>query len=153
MKRYFVLFIILMAARANSQERLTGKEFSVNGFRNPSMGIEHRRGALSFHVGYYITVISKDERGKNETTSFFKLGVTGWFLPTEAGSSMYSSLSFVRGLSKDYKGDNGIMIETGYRWMVWKGLNLRLGATLLLAAGHEMKLNPTPGLSYSFFSK
>jgi hypothetical protein len=35
--------------------------------------------------------------------------------------------------------------------MVWRGLNLRIGAIALIADGKDLKINPTPGISYSFF--
>jgi len=35
--------------------------------------------------------------------------------------------------------------------MVWRGLNLRIGAGVLAPPGKDLKLNPTPGISYSFF--
>ena len=38
-----------------------------------------------------------------------------------------------------------------YFWMIWKGLNLRIGAIAMLAEGHDVEINPTPGISYSFF--
>jgi hypothetical protein len=37
--------------------------------------------------------------------------------------------------------------------MVWKGLNLRIGAIAVAASGESLKINPTPGISYSFFIK
>jgi len=43
------------------------------------------------------------------------------------------------------------MIESGYRWFIWRGLNFRLGVIGLYAQGESAKLNPTPGISYSFF--
>jgi hypothetical protein len=45
------------------------------------------------------------------------------------------------------------MAEVGFRWMIYKGLNLRIGVTTLAAAGESVKVNPTPGISYSFFIK
>ena len=42
-------------------------------------------------------------------------------------------------------------MEAGFRWMVWKGLNLRIGAIGVAAKGHDLKINPTPGISYSIF--
>jgi hypothetical protein len=43
------------------------------------------------------------------------------------------------------------MTEAGFRWMIWKGLNFRFGVTALMASGESVKINPTPGFSYSFF--
>jgi hypothetical protein len=43
------------------------------------------------------------------------------------------------------------MSEVGFRWMAYKGLNLRIGVAVLAADGKSLKVNPTPGISYSFF--
>ena len=41
-------------------------------------------------------------------------------------------------------------MESGFRWMIWKGLNFRIGAIAVAAEGQDLKINPTPGISYSF---
>jgi len=48
---------------------------------------------------------------------------------------------------------NAIGVEAGFRWMVWKGLNVRIGAIVVAAPDESVKINPTPGISYSFFIK
>lgn len=58
---------------------------------------------------------------------------------------------FMRGINLDYEDQNAIGVEAGFRWMVWKGLNLRIGAIALMARDHDVEINPTPGISYSFF--
>lgn len=45
---------------------------------------------------------------------------------------------------------NGAMAEVGFRWMVWQGLNFRIGVAALASPGLDLKINPTPGISYSF---
>jgi hypothetical protein len=35
--------------------------------------------------------------------------------------------------------------------MVYKGINLRIGVAALGAEGKDLQINPTPGISYSFF--
>lgn len=139
-----------------AQDRYDGNETSVNLFRNPSMGIEKRVDQISIHIGFYPTVVSKNAEGKNENTSFIKVGMSFWYLPWGdklIPSSLFSTFSFVHGLSRSYKGQNGFMVETGSRVMIEDHFNFRLGAALLKAKEHPWKLNPTPGLSYSFIAK
>lgn len=131
-----------------AQSRFNTKELSVNGFRNPSIGLEYRHKQVSVHGGYYVTNFTR-----NTTTQFIKAGVTYWFLPVgkaEIPSSFYVGASYLRGLNRDYDGKNAVAAEAGFRWMVWKGLNLRLGVIALAANGEDLKINPTPGISYSF---
>lgn len=132
-----------------AQNRLSKKEFSINGFRNPSIGLEYRQQFISVHAGYYPTAFKA-----GENTSFVKVGATAWFLPTgkkENPSSFYAGASYLRGFNRDYEGKNALGVEAGYRWMVWKGLNLRIGVIGVAAKGESLKINPTPGISYSFF--
>jgi hypothetical protein len=87
------------------------------------------------------------------TTEFLKTGVTYWFLPVgkkEIPSSFYAGASYLRGLTRAYESKNAIAVEVGFRWMIWKGLQFRLGVIALSAPGEDTKINPTPGLSYSF---
>lgn len=148
----FALLVVIAATQATfAQEPFSKRELSINGFRNPSVGLEYRISHISAHVGYYPTAF---ESGVN--TNFIKAGVTYWFLPVgkkENPSSFYSTLAYARGLSKDYKGKNAAIGEVGFRWMAWKGLNLRIGVAALTAKGETLKINPTPGISYSFFFK
>jgi len=132
-----------------AQSRFSRQEFSINGFRNPSIGLEFRHRAVSFHAGYYPTNFES-----GVTTTFVKVGTTLWFLPVgkrENPSSFYASVSYLLGLSREYTNENAAFVDAGFRWMVWRGLNLRIGAGVLASPGKDLKLNPTPGISYSFF--
>ena len=144
----FSSLFIIMTAAAFSQSKFPKNEISVNGFRNPSIGVEYHHYQVSVHAGYYTTAFKK-----GEYTNFFKTGVTYWFLPSGDNaipSSFYAGASYMRGLNKAYKNENAFAVEAGYRWMVWKGLNLRIGAIAVGANGKSVKVNPTPGISYSF---
>ena len=131
-----------------SQNPFSSRELSINGFRNPSIGLEYRTGQISLHAGYYITVL---EFG--DTYSFIKTGFTFWALPVDhkpIPSSLYAGASYLRGFNFEYKNKNALGVEVGFRWMIWKGLNLRIGAILLASRGLDLRMNPTPGISYSF---
>lgn len=151
MKTSFIALFLLVSIGAFSQSRFSKNEISINGFRNPSIGLEYRRNHLSFHAGYYITAL---EAGI--TTKFLKTGVTAWFLPVgkkENPSSFYAGASYLRGINLEYNKENALGLEAGFRWMVWKGLNVRIGGIALISKGHDVRINPTPGISYSFFIK
>lgn len=151
MKNLIITLCILASTAAFSQNNLSRNELSINGFRNPSVGLEYRHQKFSLHAGYYPTNFTS-----GETTDFLKIGITGWFLPVgkkENPSSFYAGASYLRGFSRDYEGKNAIGLEAGFRWMVWKGLNLRLGVIAVAASGESLKINPTPGISYSIFFK
>ena len=148
MKKIIILSLIISSGNAFSQSKFSKHEISINGFRNPSIGAEYRHKHLSVHAGYYPTNFES-----GITTAFIRTGVTYWFLPVgkkENPSSFYSSLSYARGVSRDYKDQNAGIAETGFRWMVYKGLNLRIGIAALAAENKDVKINPTPGISYSF---
>lgn len=149
MKQLFFSILLLVSASAFAQKTFSKNELSVNGFRNPSIGLEYRHQHISVHAGYYITAFES-----GVTTKFLKTGLTAWFLPVgkkENPSSFYAGVSYLRGLNLDYKDENALGMEAGFRWMVWKGLNLRIGAIGVAAKGHDFKINPTPGISYSVF--
>ncbi|MFN8343692.1 MAG: hypothetical protein U0X91_01735 [Spirosomataceae bacterium] len=151
MKTSFITLFLMVSGIAFSQSRFSKNEISLNGFRNPSIGIEYRRHQLSFHAGYYITALQA-----GVTTKFLKTGITAWFLPLgkkENPSSFYAGASYLRGINLEYNKENALGLEAGFRWMVWKGLNLRIGGIALVAKGHDVRINPTPGISYSFFIK
>ena len=147
---FFALLGLLLASNdLPAQNRFSNNELSINAFRNPSIGLEYRYRSVSVHAGYYITNLEPDI-----TTKFLKTGLTAWFLPLgqkENPSSFYAGASYLRGLNLDYKDQNALGLEAGFRWMIWEGLNFRIGAIALAAKGHDLKINPTPGLSYSFF--
>lgn len=130
-----------------SQTKFPTHQISINGFRNPSIGLEYQYNKTSIHAGYYVSNFEKDV-----TTEFFKVGITEWFLPfgnKEQPSSFYSGASYIRGMTGDYKKTNSLGIETGVRWYAWKGLNFRLGVIALVSKNKDTKINPTPSISYS----
>ncbi|MBD2701348.1 hypothetical protein IC229_11915 [Spirosoma sp. BT702] len=139
---------LLLGASTTFAQQFPRHELSINGFRNPSIGLEYRQNHVSVHAGYYLTAF---RAGVN--TSFLRAGLTYWFLPVGCKpnpSSFYTSVSYVRGFNGDYREKNGAMGEVGFRWMVWKGLNLRIGVAALMAPGESLKVNPTPGIGYAF---
>lgn len=141
--------LVMVTANLFAQSRFSKHELSLNGFRNPSIGAEYRYQNLSVHAGYYITALES-----GITTKFVKAGLTAWFLPIGKKtnpSSFYAGASYLRGINLDYNNENALGLEAGFRWMVWKGINLRIGAIALVAEGHKVRINPTPGISYSFF--
>jgi hypothetical protein len=142
----FMLFLITLGAFA--QNRFPRNAITVNGFRNPSIGLEYQHKQASIHAGYYLTNFES-----GVTTQFLRAGVTYWFLPVdnkEIPSSFYGGVSYLRGLTRDYKDKNAVGIEAGFRWYAWKGLNLRIGVIAISAKEQDLKINPTPGISYSF---
>jgi len=143
-----IMALLFLCTSAFSQSRFSTNEISVNGFRNPSIGLEYRHKNVSIHGGYYITALES-----GITTKFIKVGLTGWFLPVgkkKNPSSFYAGASYLRGINLDYDKENALGLEAGFRWMVWKGINLRIGAIALVAKAHEKRINPTPGISYSY---
>jgi hypothetical protein len=139
--------LIITTGAAYAQGKFPNNQISINGFRNPSIGAEYHYRQFSVHGGYYVTNFTQ-----NTTTRFVKAGVSYWFLPVgkkEIPSSFYGGVSYLRGLNRDYKDKNAIAAETGFRWMIWKGLNFRIGVIALAAEGEGLKINPTPGISYS----
>ncbi len=144
---FFFALLLVPATTTFSQSRFSKNELSINGFRNPSIGLEYRHQQVSVHAGYYTTAFKS-----GTYTNFIKTGLTYWFLPVdkkEIPSSFYAGASYLRGLTRDYKDKNAVGIEAGFRWMIWKGLNLRVGAIGVAAKGQDLKINPTPGISYS----
>jgi hypothetical protein len=129
----------------------TPQELNLNLFRNPSIGLEYRLGAISVHGGLYPTIISQDAAGRNQTSWFVRAGLTTFFLGHsfygQRPSELYVSGSYLRGLNLGR--GNAALAEVGYRWMVWQGLNLRIGVAVLLERGRDVKVNPTPGIGWS----
>lgn len=150
MKQIMLCGVLCLALHSVfGQGKFSTHEISINAFRNPSIGAEYRYQHFSAHVGYYPTNFES-----NVTTEFIRTGLTYWFLPIgkrENPSSFYTSISYARGQSREYQGKGAVMPEVGFRWMVYKGLNVRIGVTGLAARGESFKINPTPGISYSFF--
>lgn len=149
MKKLIFMVVLSLGFNSQAQNRFSNQEFSINGFRNPSIGAEYRYHRISVHAGYYTTAFKQ-----GAYTNFYKAGLTYWYMPVgkkENPSSFYSSLSYAKGINGDYKDKDAFINEFGFRWMAWKGLNLRLGVATLVTKGESVKVNPTPGISYSFF--
>lgn len=143
----FSALLLISTATVFAQSKFSTHELSVNAFRNPSIGLEFRHQHVSIHAGYYTTAFKS-----GEYTNFVKTGLTYWFLTIdkkEIPSSFYAGASYMRGLTRDYKNKNAAAVEAGFRWMIWKGLNVRLGVVAVTAKGQELKINPTPGISYA----
>ncbi len=141
------ILLVSLATSVYAQNRFAKNELSINCFRNPSVGAEFRMNKMSVHAGYYPTAFKS-----GENTSFFKAGATFWFLPVgkhPIPSSFYAGANYLRGYNRDYKNKNAAGLEAGFRWMIWKGLNLRIGAIAVAAKDRSLKINPTPGISYS----
>lgn len=144
----FSALLLAATTTAFTQSKFSKDEFSINGFRNPSIGLEYRHKQVSVHAGYYTTAFKS-----GEYTNFVKAGTTYWFAPVgkkENPSSFYAGASYMRGLTRDYKNKNAVAVEAGFRWMIWKGLNFRIGAIAVATKDQDVKINPTPGISYSF---
>ncbi len=148
MKYLIITSLVLVSANAAfSQQRFPKQELSINGFRSPSIGLEYHYRQVSVHAGYYLTAFD------GETTNFVKTGITYWFAPVdkkEIPSSFFAGASYMRGLNKEYEDKNAFSVEAGFRWMIWKGFNLRIGAIAVAASGQDLKINPAGGISYSF---
>lgn len=135
------------------------RELIIHAFRSPSMGLEVRDSFLGFHVGLYPTAIDENAAGESRTTWFVKFGLTAYFLGFDTGSgrlsSPFVSLSLAQGLnnawdvSDSITGGSGVMLDVGFRWAAWRGLDLRLGAMGLLGFDGRMLVRPAPGLSWS----
>jgi hypothetical protein len=146
MKKALAVLALLVGTQVASAD-----ELNVNAFRNPSIGLEYRRGFLAAHAGLYPTILSKDQMGSYETSWFTRAGVTAFFLPKswygQRPSEFYVSASYLRGLNLDH--GNAALVDVGYRWMGWRGLNVRLGVAMFLEREHDVKINPTPGVGWS----
>ena len=144
--------LLLLCWLGASKPALADRELSLNLFRSPSIGAEYREAFLGLHGGFYPTVISRDAQGHTETTWFLKFGATGhlgrFALGGDAPSAFFTSVSYVRGLNHGW--GNGALLDAGFRWVPWLGLNLRLGGGLLLSPDHSVRLNPTPGVGWNF---
>ncbi len=129
---------VLPAAPASAADGWT-----LNTFRNPSVGLEVRRGAWSVHSGYYTTILRDPGDAESEPSGFWRSGVTAWW-----GERAYASLSHLRALDGQRRGRDFAIVEAGLQFEPRAGLKLRLGLALIPAAqGFERKLNPTPGVS------
>jgi hypothetical protein len=146
-KRILLGLLLAIIGVVQAQDKFPKNQISINGFRNPSIGLEYHRRQVSLHGGYYVTNFES-----GVTTEFLKVGATYWFLPwgkKAVPSSLYVGSSYLRGLTREYRDQNAVAFEAGARFVVWKGLNFRLGVIALVAEGKSVKFNPTPGISYS----
>ena len=73
---FMISLLTLVSATAYSQSRFSKGEFSLNGFRNPSIGLEYRYHNISVHCGYYVTYFES-----GVTSKFIKAGLTAWLAP------------------------------------------------------------------------
>jgi hypothetical protein len=139
------------AVTSMAASRRLPQEVNVNLFRNPSIGLEYRLGDFALHAGVYPTIISKDSQGVNETSWFLRAGLTYFLLGHsfygQRPSEFYLSGSYLRGFNHGH--GNVALADVGYRWMVWHGLNLRIGVAVMLERDHTVKVNPTPGIGWS----
>ncbi|GAB4464580.1 MAG: hypothetical protein OHK0029_34670 [Armatimonadaceae bacterium] len=126
------------------------RELMVHGFRSPSIGLEYREGLLGYHAGLYPTIVDEKPGGGSRTTNFLKVGVTAYVLPVRLSqgrpSEVFVSAAYTRGLKNGW--GNGFFAETGFRWAVTSGLDLRLGVGFLFDENHAPRVNPTPGISW-----
>lgn len=124
--------------------RLTyGDELSINLFRNPSIGVEYRIKYVSTHVGYYPTIISKNAQGNNQTTGFFRTGLSIW--PSDW---MYASVSHLYGIDGSWKNRSELLLELGLQARAFRQtVGFRLGLAVMPSSKFGTKVNPTPGVS------
>lgn len=140
-------------ASAQTEHRLAGRELSITGFRNPSTGLEYRWNHLSVHAGFYPTILATGSKGEDQDNSFYRFGVGYWFLPfgkQETPSAFYVSASYLTRSNTTVRVTNAAIFDAGVRWVVWRGLALRLGVSTTAADNGLWYVNPTPGISYSF---
>jgi hypothetical protein len=140
-------------ASAQTEQSLAGRELSITGFRNPSTGLEYRWNHLSVHAGFYPTILATGSKGEDQDNSFYRFGVGYWFLPfgkQEVPSAFYVSASYLTRSNTTVRVTNAAIIDAGVRWVVWRGLALRLGVSTTAADNGLWYVNPTPGISYSF---
>jgi hypothetical protein len=141
MHRLIALLLLPAALAAQA-----GDGWTVNAFRNPSVGLEYRHGALSVHSGYYTTILRDAGAARSEASGFARTGVTLWL-----GDRWYASLSHLRGLDGARDGRDFAIAEAGVQFTPWSDVHLRLGVAVIPAAhGFARKVNPTPGLSLGF---
>lgn len=144
----FLALALECAVNASAQPDFPSHSLSVNGFRNPSIGLEYQYRNLSVHGGYYLTNFES-----GVTTEFLKTGATWWLLPIgkkEIPSSFYLGANYLYGLTRDYKHTHALGLEAGFRWYIWQGLNFRIGVIALASKEQSLKINPTPAISYTF---
>lgn len=134
------LFVILLLA---AYERGSATELYINAFRNPSIGMELKFKHVSFHAGYYTTIISKNSEGENVATGFIRIGETAWLT-----KHVYVSASYLYGLDRERKKKSGSIFESGVQAKLFSQVYFRLGVAVIPSKTFGTKVNPTPGLSF-----
>ncbi len=104
-------------------------------------------GAYSVHSGYYSSILSQDDGGKNRSTAFLKTGVSYYFNGDEQ-REWFVSAAHVRGRTTGWRKD-GAFLESGMRWKVARQIEARFGLGILAMPGRSVRFNPTPGISFS----
>jgi hypothetical protein len=72
----FFLFLFLPFELLFAKTAKPLQEISINGFRNPSIGMEFRRDNFSVQAGFYITALKA-----GQTWKFSKTGFCLWLQP------------------------------------------------------------------------
>lgn len=149
MNRIIGLFLLILASSAAADE------WSYNLFRSPSIGPEYRRDQISFHLGFYITVLTPIGTTP-KSTWFIRAGASSWRQP-EKDQAAYAGLSCVYGLTGTWQNTLGILPELGVRSYFSRteqaAGQVRLGVSALISPSQGVFVRPNPGLGYSRFGK
>ncbi len=147
-----------ITAPAVAEVETAERELTLHGFRSPSTGVELRDGWLGFHVGAF-PLIADEGRDGSRTTWFLKTGLTAYpwrlNLGSDRPSGPFVSVSLMQGMNNEWdvaisaKRGTGIHGEAGFRWAVGAGLDLRLGAGVLVGSDNRVVVHPTPGIGWS----
>jgi hypothetical protein len=144
--RKSVFAILLLGSAMSALAQSDSGEWSLNGFRNPSVGLEYRKGDYSVHAGYYSTILRDPGSARSEASGFARVGATRWF-----DDRWYVSASALRGVDGPRDGRNFVIVEAGAQVRPHPKVALRLGVAVIPAAhGFKTKVNPTPGVSLVF---
>ncbi len=135
MKTNHKILVVILLVFGGSQAR--SNELYLNGFRNPSIGVEWRIKYLSSHTGYYLTNFAP-----GETSKFWRTGLSFW--PTDYA---YLSVSHLYGIDGALKNKHAVLFEAGGQLILFEHLALRLGVAVLPFSKISAQVNPTPGVS------
>lgn len=135
-----------------------GRQVVLHGFRNPVTGLEVREAAVGFVVGFAPNIVDTGRDGENRTTWFTKTGIFLYPFGVDTGSAgrfePYLGVSLVQGLgnawnvSESVVHGSGVTFDGGLRWASPVGLDLRLGAVLLVGFDGRFNWNPAPGIGW-----
>jgi hypothetical protein len=152
---WLLTLCLLGMARLGAQDQ----KVVLHGFRNPATGVEIRQAAVGFVVGFYPTTVDSGPEGENRTTWFTKTGIFWYPFGFDAGElgllEPYMGVSLVQGLgnawnvSESILHGSGMTFDAGLRWALLGGLDLRLGAVLLVGFDGRLYWNPAPGIGRS----